>query len=170
MLIAGKPIDASLNANELVEAWSKLGAKVDVLVFETGDLNQNVIRSRDFDALLFGNVVGREADLYPFWHSSQRADPGLNIALYTNGRADKFLDSARSADKPELVESSYKSFAKELEAEVPAVFLYTPSFIYVVPEKVKAISLNSLTVPQDRFLGIRDWYIETNKVWKIFTD
>jgi len=157
-------------ANELVEAWSKLGAKVDVLVFETGDLNQNVIRSRDFDALLFGNVVGREADLYPFWHSSQRADPGLNIALYTNGRADKFLDSARSADKPELVESSYKSFAKELEAEVPAVFLYTPSFIYVVPEKVKAISLNSLTVPQDRFLGIRDWYIETNKVWKIFTD
>ena len=156
-------------ANELIGAWSKLGAKIDVLVFETGDLNQNIIRSRNFDALLFGNVVGRETDLYPFWHSSQRADPGLNIALYTNGRADKFLDSARSADKPETIEESYKSFAKELEADVPAVFLYTPSFIYVVPEKVKAINLNSLTVSQDRFLGIRDWYIETNKVWKIFT-
>ncbi len=157
-------------ANELVGAWSKLGAKIDVLVFETGDLNQNVIRSRDFDALLFGNVVGREADLYPFWHSSQRNDPGLNIALYTNGRADKFLDRARSADTHELIEESYKSFVKELEADVPAVFLYTPSFIYVVPEKVKAVNLNALTVSQDRFLGIRDWYIETNKVWKIFTD
>lgn len=157
-------------ANELVNAWSKLGAKIDILVFETGELNQNVIRSRDFDALLFGNVVGREADLYPFWHSSQRTDPGLNIALYTNGRADKFLESARSALKSEVREENYKSFAKELEVDLPAIFLYTPSFIYVVPEKIKAIEIKSLTVPQDRFLGIRDWYIETNKVWKIFTN
>ena len=157
-------------AAELVVAWQKLGAKVDVLVFETGDLNQNVIRSRNFDALLFGNVVGRDADLYPFWHSSQKTDPGLNTALYTNSRADKLLESARSADSQEIVEKSYRAFAEELEVDVPAVFLYTPSFIYVVPQKIKAITLNSLTVSQDRFLGIRDWYIETDKVWKIFVD
>lgn len=157
-------------ANKLVEAWQKLGAKVDVLVFETGDLNQNVIRSRNFDALLFGKVVGRDADLYPFWHSSQKADPGLNIALYTNSRTDKLLEAARSANTPEEVEKNYKAFRDELKADMPAVFLYTPSFLYVVPEKVHAISLNSLTVSQDRFLGLRDWYIETNKVWKIFVD
>jgi len=157
-------------ANELVVTWQKLGAKVDVLVFETGDLNQNVIRSRNFDALLFGNVVGRDADLYPFWHSSQKTDPGLNTALYTNSRADKLLESARSADSQEMAEKNYKAFAEELKVDVPAVFLYTPSFIYVVPQKIKAISFNSLTVSQDRFLGIRDWYIETDKVWKIFVD
>ena len=157
-------------ADELVTAWQKLGAKVDVLVFETGDLNQNVIRSRNFDALLFGNVVGRDADLYPFWHSSQKTDPGLNTALYTNSRADKLLESARSADSQETVEKSYRAFAEELKVDVPAIFLYTPSFIYVVPQKIKAISFNSLTVSQDRFLGIRDWYIETDKVWKIFVD
>ncbi|MDP3875306.1 MAG: peptide ABC transporter substrate-binding protein [bacterium] len=155
-------------ASELVAAWQKLGAKIDVLVFETGDLNQNVIRPRNFDALLFGEVVGRDRDLYPFWHSSQRIDPGLNIALYANSRADKHLDNARSADDPEVIEESYKAFAKELEADVPAVFLYTPSFLYVVPEKIEAIDLDSLIVSQDRFLSITDWYIETDKVWKIF--
>ena len=157
-------------ARELVATWQKLGAKIDVLIFETGDLNQNVIRPRNFDALLFGEVVGRDADLYPFWHSSQRTDPGLNIALYTNSRADQYLDNARSSDDPKEIEESYEVFAKELEADQPAVFLYTPSFLYVMPDKVKAIDLNSLTVPQDRFLSITDWYIETDRIWKIFVN
>ncbi len=155
-------------ASELVAVWQRLGAKIDVLVFETGDLNQNVIRPRNFDALLFGEVVGRDRDLYPFWHSSQRTDPGLNIALYTNSRADKLLDNARVASQPEVIEKNYKAFVEELHSDAPAVFLYTPDFLYVVPKKMKAVNLSSLTVSQDRFLGIRDWYIETDKVWKIF--
>lgn len=157
-------------ASELVTAWQKLGAKVDVLVFETGDLNQNVIRPRNFDALLFGEVVGRDADLYPFWHSSQRTDPGLNIALYANSRADKFLDNARSSSEPETIESNHKAFVEELKADVPAIFLYTPGFLYVVPKKMAAVNLGSLTVSQDRFLGVRDWFLETDKVWKIFVN
>ena len=157
-------------ANALVVAWQKLGAKIEILVFETGDLNQNVIRPRNFDALLFGEVVGRDRDLYPFWHSSQRTDPGLNIALYTNSQADKYLDNARSANDSEVIEKNYKALVKELETDIPAIFLYTPSFLYVVPEKIKAINLDSLTVSQDRFLSISDWYIETDKVWKIFTN
>ena len=157
-------------ANELVIAWEKLGAKVDIIVFEIGELNQNVIRPRNFQALLFGEIVSRDADLYPFWHSSQRADPGLNIALYANSRADKYLDDARSANNPEVIEENYKAFAKEVEGDVPAVFLYTPSFLYIVPEKIEAIGLDSLTVSQDRFLSITDWYIETDKVWKIFVN
>jgi len=158
-------------ANVLVSAWQKLGAKIEVLIFETGDLNQNVIRPRNFDALLFGEMVGRDRDLYPFWHSSQRTDPGLNIALYANSQADKYLDNARSAsDSPEVMAENYKAFAKALEADIPAIFLYTPSFLYIVPEKVKNVNLDSLVVSQDRFLGIVNWYIETNKVWKIFAN
>ena len=158
-------------ANVLVSAWQKLGAKIEVLIFETGDLNQNVIRPRNFDALLFGEMVGRDRDLYPFWHSSQRTDPGLNIALYANSQADKYLDNARSAsDSPEVMAENYMAFAKALEADIPAIFLYTPSFLYIVPEKVKNVNLDSLVVSQDRFLGIVNWYIETNKVWKIFAN
>lgn len=157
-------------ANELITAWNKLGAEVNILVSETGDLNQNIIRPRNFDALLFGEVVGRNADLFPFWHSSQRVDPGLNIALYANSRADTFLNNARSAEDFEVIEKNYKAFVEELRTDVPAIFLYTPSFLYVVPKKVEMVNLSSLAVPQDRFLGIRDWYIEIDKVWKIFVN
>lgn len=155
-------------AQHLVSTWQSLGAQVDLLVYETGELNQSVIRPRHFDALLFGEVVGRDADLYPFWHSSQRTDPGLNIALYANSRADKFLELARSAQSREEVEEDYRSFSTEISKDIPAVFLYSPSFLYVMPEKVQDVSLKSLSVAQDRFLGIRNWYIETDKVWKIF--
>ncbi len=156
-------------AEELKLSWEKLGAKVEVLVFETGELNQSVIRPRHFDALLFGEVVGREADLYPFWHSSQRNDPGLNIALYANSKADKLLEEARSADRAKA-EVSYKAFEAELEKDLPAIFLYSPNFLYVVPEKLQAVRLQSLSVAQDRFLSVRSWYVETDKVWKIFLD
>lgn len=155
-------------AEELKSAWERLGAKVEILVFETGDLNQNVIRPRQFEALLFGEIVGRDADVYPFWHSSQRNDPGLNIALYANTRADRFLEDARSAPDSVSMEKSYKSFQNELLNDVPAVFLYTPSFLYVVPTSLKSVNLGPLAVAQDRFLGIREWYIETDRVWKIF--
>jgi peptide/nickel transport system substrate-binding protein len=155
-------------AEELKLAWERLGARVEILVFETGDLNQNVIRPRHFDALLFGEVVGRETDVYPFWHSSQRNDPGLNIALYANTRADRFIEDARSAKSVEDVEKNYKLFQEAVMADIPAVFLYTPSFLYVAPSWVHNMSLGPLAVPQDRFLGIREWYIETDRVWKIF--
>ena len=69
-----------------------------------------------------------------------------------------------------MIEESYLAFAKELEKDIPAIFLYTPSFLYVVPEKIKNIELDSLTVSQDRFLSVRNWYIETDKVWKIFVN
>lgn len=157
-------------ANELAIAWRKLGAEVDILVFETGDLNQNVIRPRDFEALLFGEVVSRDADVYPFWHSSQRSDPGLNIALYANSRVDKYLEKARSADDPNVIEKNYKAFEEEVTSDLPAIFLYTPSFLYILPESVKSVSLGLLSTPQDRFAGIRDWYIDTDKVWKIFAE
>lgn len=154
----------------LAQTWEKLGARIEVLTFETGELNQSVIRPRHFDALLFGEVVGREADLYPFWHSSQRNDPGLNIALYANSKADRLLEEARSAADPVEAEESYASFAEELRKDLPAIFLYSPSYLYVVPEKVKGVALASLSVSQDRFLSIRDWYVETDKVWKLFLD
>lgn len=155
-------------ADRLRTAWTNLGAKVDVLVFETGDLNQNVIRPRKFDALLFGEVVGRDADVYPFWHSSERNDPGLNIALYANSKVDKLLEDARQTADSQKREEDYKAFDKEIRTDLPAVFLYTPSFLYLVPTNVRAITLGDLTTPQDRFLGIKDWYLETNRVWKLF--
>lgn len=157
-------------AQMLTDAWRELGADVRVSIYEQGDLNQNVIRPRRYDALLFGEVVGRDADVFPFWHSSERNDPGLNIALYVNNAVDKLLEAARSQSDPSKREALYKSFDQSVKADVPAVFLYSPSFLYIVPEGVRGITLGELGTPQDRFANVYSWYIETNSVWNIFTN
>ena len=152
----------------LQKQWQALGAQVEVKVFEIGDLNQNIIKPRKYDSLLFGEVVGRDMDLYPFWHSSQRNSPGLNIALYTNLKADKLLENIRSSSDPEDREGYFSSLKKEISADSPAVFTYSPYFIYLVPKKVQSVRIGNVTTGGERFADIGKWYIETNNVWKIF--
>ncbi len=152
----------------LQEEWGKIGANVTVKIFEIGDLNQNIIRTRKYDALLFGEIIGKDMDLYPFWHSSQRQSPGLNIALYTNIKADRILENIRKTTDPSVQKSYFESFNKEIKNDIPAVFTYSPYFIYIVPKKVQNVNLGTLTTPSDRFSDVQDWFIETNNVWSIF--
>lgn len=157
-------------ADAVAESWRTLGANVEVKVFEPSDLNQSVIRPRRYDVLLFGLVVGRDPDLYAFWHSSQRNDPGLNIAMYTNAKADKALEDMRKATSTEASGLAYDRFSKEVATDIPAVFLFSPDFIYAMPDKVKNISLGQITTPNDRFISIPDWYMETEKVWSFLSN
>lgn len=155
-------------AQELKASWAELGVTVDVRVFATGDLKETVVRPRKFDALFFGQVLGRDGDPYPFWHSSQRLDPGLNVASYTNQRVDKILDDARTETDHKKRVAYYESFKNEIAKDTPAVFLYAPEFLYVVPKEVQGLKLGSITVPSERFLNIYEWYINTDGIWKIF--
>ena len=157
-------------AQILEEAWEKLGAQIDVKIFEPGDLSQNIIRGRKYDALLFGEMVGAESDLYPFWHSSQRIDPGLNISLYTNITVDKMLEeiqrnvgtsSTESMDKKDVVVS-------EIKNDIPVIFLFSPNLLYVAADEVKNVLLKDVSSQNEIFLSINKWFIETDKVWKIF--
>ncbi|MDO8579353.1 MAG: ABC transporter substrate-binding protein [bacterium] len=166
---------STANISELVnsariieESWKKLGVKIDVRIFEPSDLNQSVIRPRKYDSLLFGIVTGRNPDLYPFWHSSQRNDPGLNIALYTNAKVDKFLETMRTTTDLIVADEALIGFKKEIANDTPAIFIWSPDFIYVLPKKVAGVSLGEITTPSDRFLNIYKWYIKTDEIWRIF--
>jgi peptide/nickel transport system substrate-binding protein len=166
---------STLNSDDLVKTaeliksdWEKIGVKVNIKQFDFGDLQQNIIRPRKFEALLYGEVIGRDMDFFAFWHSSQRNDPGLNIAMYTNTKVDKLLEDARKTlDISSRIEK-YNAFSDEIQKDIPAVFLYSPEFIYIVPGKIQGFSLSAVTLPFERFLNINNWYIETNNLWKMF--
>lgn len=155
-------------ALSLQKRWQQLGAHVDVKIFEIGDLNQNIIRPRKYDSLLFGEVLGRDLDLYPFWHSSQRSDPGLNIALYTNSKADKILEDYRKAVDEGTKKDYIAKLETEIRADTPFIPLYAPYFIYITPSSIKNVTLGQPTISGERFLGVHEWYINTNNVWKFF--
>ena len=155
-------------ADLLKQIWEKMGAEINLKIFEIGDLNQNVIRPRKYDTLLFGEVIGRDMDLFAFWHSSQRNDPGLNIAMYANITTDDLLEQIRITANEDSKKEKFETFQKEIAKDVPAIFLYSPDFIYIVPEKIKNILIDKITTPSERFLDIGNWYIKTDKIWKIF--
>ena len=163
------------NAPELVQTaellkvmLEKIGVKTNVKIFEIGDLNQNVIRPRKYDALLFGIMMGRDPDPFAFWHSSQRNDPGLNIALYTNITADKLLEEARTISDVEKRKEKYRTFQEQVEKDIPAIFLYSPEYIYLIPKSLMGLNTDTIIIPSERFSQIHKWYMETEKIWKIF--
>jgi peptide/nickel transport system substrate-binding protein len=155
-------------ANMLKAQWGALGAQVDVQVFEQADLYQNVIRTRKYDALLFGEQIGKDRDLYAFWHSSQRNAPGLNVALYANSKVDAVLTDIRSEASTSAETADYMKLDSLIRADMPAIFLYSPDFIYAIPKTLRGISLQSVVVPSDRWSSISEWYLETERVWNIF--
>ena len=155
-------------AQALADAWKKLGVNVKVQVYSLSDLNTTVLRPRQYDALLFGEVVGRELDLFAFWHSSQRNDPGLNLSLYTNSKADLLLSQARATTNATDREKLYAQFAALVKKDDPAIFLYAPEFVYVVPKNIAGIELGALTTPAERFLNVYEWYTDTQYVWNMF--
>lgn len=163
------------NAPELVksaelikEDLATIGIGVEVKTFEIGNLNQSVIRPRKYDALFFGQIINNESDLYAFWHSSQRKDPGLNVALYTNAKVDKILEDAFITVNPEARIKKYSQFEEEIKKDMPAVFVYSPNFIYVVSKNLKGLNMDHIISPTDRFANVYLWYTQTDHVWKIF--
>jgi len=157
-------------ANELKRQWKIIGIDVRIEIFSPNKLNRNVIRPRSYDALLFGKVIGHTRDFYPFWHSSQQNDPGLNIAQYTNIRVDEILETLRTTHTPNKQQPFYQEFSNIVSKENPAVFLYTPHYLYVLPNTLSNVTIGPVTVPRNRFNTIHQWYTRTNTVWQMFTD
>jgi len=147
----------------------KIGARVNLeKVYEMGPLNQ-IIQSREYEALFFGQQINHESDLFSFWHSSQKKNPGLNISMYSNPRVDRILEEAQKTINPEDRNSKYKIFVEEFNKNLPAFLIYTPKYLYATSNKLNNITLNTLITPSNRFSSVYEWYANKDRVWKIFT-
>ncbi len=157
-------------ANSIADVWKTLGVEVRIAQFEQNDLVQSVIRTRDFEALLYGADVGRQIDMYPFWHSSQKNDPGLNIAQYTNITVDSLLQSARAQKDETLRTEDIHKIEAIIADEKPAIFLFIPTFGYVLDTTITATPFSDLSKPSERFANISQWHIKSNNVWPLFSN
>lgn len=156
--------DLTETADILKEQWKEIGADARVNVLAVSDLQQNYIRPREYGALLFGQAVSFNPDPYSFWHSSQKRDPGYNLALFDDKKSDELLDKARQElDEGKRIES-YREFQKILTKEIPAIFLYSPGFLYPVNQKVKGIEVQNINTPSWRFAEVNKWYVKTKRV------
>jgi peptide/nickel transport system substrate-binding protein len=155
-------------AEEVKKDWNKLGVPVSIEFYEPSDLVASVIRPRKYEALLFGMVIGQDKDLFAFWHSSERNDPGLNIAMYTNSSVDGLLEKIRSESNPDDIATDLARVNELISEDYPAAFTHAPDFLYKIPPTLHGVRISQVASPLDRFHGVSDWYRHTEFVWPWF--
>ncbi len=152
-----------LVAEAIKKQWENLGIVVTIKTLSIPEIQQ-AIKDRNYTMLLFGEVLGLDPDPFSFWHSTQKRDPGLNLALYDNKDADGLLDEARQTLDIEKRRSLYDQFQKIVVADAPVVFLYSPDYLYLQPTKIKNNIAEIIAVPSNRFDTVHEWYIDTKRV------
>ena len=88
--------------------------------------------------------------------------------MYTNAKVDKILEDAFITVDNGARIKKYMQFQDEVKKDMPAVFLFSPDFIYVVPKNIKEMTIKNIISPSDRYLDVYSWYSQTENVWKIF--
>jgi len=153
-------------AKSVQEMWAAVGVDSEVTAVALDDLQQNYIRPRNYDVLLFGQDLGIDSDVYAYWHSSQIKDPGLNLSQFSSPEADRLLETGRTAKDQAYRSSRYSAFQQLWAKEVPAIMLYSPYYNYAQNNAVGGLSANKMVEPSNRFLDSYKWFVLTKQATK----
>ncbi len=157
-------------ANLIAGFWQEIGIKTNLNYVSAKNISREVLKGRNYDILLYGEIVGSDPDQYPFWHSSQKDYPGLNLSSYSDKEVDQILERAReTVDDDELVEF-YIRFQDKILEDRPAIFLYMPTYTYAMSDKVRGFGVARISSPSDRFADVCGWYIKTDGRWDLNKD
>ncbi|MCA9356436.1 peptide ABC transporter substrate-binding protein [Candidatus Nomurabacteria bacterium] len=155
-------------AEEIQRNLQKIGIAVEIQIFDIGTLNQDIIRPREFEALLFGEIIEHESDLFAFWHSSQRKDPGLNVTEYTVSAVDSLLEKMRSGTGDYDKEKTISSFISEYKKAPSAVFIYNPHLTIVHTKSIKNWVTTNIAESSDRLSTIYKANIYSEYLYSLF--
>lgn len=150
-------------ATMIKDFWNVIGVNVDLQIISQATMENDIINPRNYQVLLYGEIIGYDPDLFSFWHSSQRESPGANLSNYINKKVDQLLEEARINSDIKIRDQKYQEMQNLLIADLPAIFLYSPTYAYPVSKEIKGISIQRIATPSDRFINIEDWFIKTKK-------
>jgi peptide/nickel transport system substrate-binding protein len=153
-------------ASALKADWQSIGVKVTIATDTAQNIAENEIPNRSYDALLFGNTLGPNSDLNAFWNSSERFSPGLNLAIYGNGKADQLMATIRTTLGDASRTQMFTDLQNIITNDNPALFIYSPDSLYVDSNSVRGITLGFLPDPSDRLREVPQWYLNTARVLK----
>lgn len=153
-------------AESIKKDWEQIGIKLDYTVSDANGINE-IIKIRNYQMVLFGNILRSNPDTFSFWHSSERFYPGLNLAVYNNKKVDDVLESIRKELDAENREKKLSQLQEIIYSDSPAIFLFSPNYIYAVPKNMGGFKMEILVLPSDRFKQVNEWYLKTARVLKL---
>lgn len=148
-------------ANYLEKAWREIGVKTNIVIISPEEINNNAIKNRDYELLIFGNILGGSPDIFSFWHSSQKLYPGLNLSLFENKTADQLIEEIRKTSDEDKRTSDLSSLQSLILRDIPAIFLYSPYYVYASSKNLNGFSDKLIITPPSRFSDVADWFVKT---------
>ncbi len=152
----------------LQEQWKKIGVNVE-LIQDDDKLNirQKYLNPREYESLLLGlEYSGNDPNLFFFWHSTGKKSPGLNFTMYDDEKTDKLLEESKNITHNTEKNKKYIEISKRILESNPAIFLYSPKYLYVVNRKIKGIDIQAIVKTSDHLNNITRWYTKTKRIRK----
>ena len=156
-------------SQSLQKQWKLLGIELDVKIRPEEEMQNDTLNRHDYDVLLYGIAIGRDPDVFAYWHSSQadiRSKSRLNLSEYKNKNADKSLEAGRTRLEPNLRALKYKPFLTAWRDDAPAIALYQPRFLYITRSELVGFNTIRIGSTIDRLNTIQNWTVLQNKVLK----
>ena len=158
-------------AEEVKKQWMNLEEINDVIihVVDPKSIVEKTIKTNEYEVLLFGNVLENKKDLFPFWDSSQRMYPGLNLSFYKNARVDLLIDTIRQTKDVAQQNALLQNAQNEIIKDVPAIFLYTIPYTYIHTAELGGVPYEEnseimISNPRDRFMSVEKWYVTKARI------
>lgn len=152
-------------ANLIKQDMKNIGITINLTILNPTDIVAEVIKNRDYQMILFGNILKQNPDLFSFWHSSEKFYPGLNLSLYENKKVDTLLETIRKTPNADQRAKYLSSLQQLIAADMPALFLYSPTYLYVTPSHFGGFNAKTISIPSDRFQNVNKWYLATTRVF-----
>ncbi|MBP6912797.1 MAG: peptide ABC transporter substrate-binding protein [Candidatus Pacebacteria bacterium] len=150
----------------ITTAFREVGIETDIAYINPSIFTEDIIRKRDFDFVLFGQVLHTPADLYAFWHSSQKNDPGLNIGSYSNKTVDSKLEALLKETDTENQNKLIIDINNLIKNDTGALFVFSPKYIVMSDKKADIFIPQEMSYSKDRYQNIYKWSIEQERILK----
>jgi peptide/nickel transport system substrate-binding protein len=151
-------------ARKVAADLSKVGISASVRPVSTASLIHDALNPRKFQMALTAFDNGPDPDVFTFWHSSQAHSGGFNFAnMKRNVFIDKDLEDGRASLDTATRAKAYNDLQELFVQEVPAVYLYSPTFFFVVDHRIHGVRLDTALEPDERYAHVADWYIEVGR-------
>lgn len=144
-------------AEQLMNQWEGLGITFESQLMRAEDIQQSAIAPRGYDVLVYEIAIGRDPDVFAFWHSSQANAHGFNLSNYKSAKTDEALESARVRLDPALRDAKYRFFVQQWIADAPAIALYRSTLGYIENKNVVSFKSHPVVDQTDRYFDVRYW-------------
>ena len=144
--------------------WAAIGVKITISPMSVEDMQKGPLKTRNYEMVVFGNILKDNPDVFVFWHSSQKFYPGLNLAMYDNKQVDIILTELQKAKV--LDTKQLKKLQELIRNDAPAAFLVNPNYLYALPNNLRGFNAESIISPADRLTGAGSWFVRTKRQFK----